>query len=122
LSALDDDDKGFAEEVRKSIFTFAHIPDRMNAIDAPKITRDVDQETLATVIAGAVAEIDTRSVEFILSNISKRMADTLREMSEDLGEVKPKECEAAMSSVVQAIRNLADSGEISLIAPSESED
>ncbi|MEN8660598.1 FliG C-terminal domain-containing protein [Marivita sp.] len=122
LSALDDDDKGFAEEVRKSIFTFCHIPDRMNAIDAPKITRDVDQETLATVIAGAVADIDTRSVDFILSNISKRMADTLREMSEDLGEVKPKECEAAMSSVVQAIRNLADSGEISLIAPSESED
>lgn len=122
LTALDEDDKGFAEEVRKSIFTFAHIPDRMSAIDVPKITRDVDQETLAKVIAGAIAEVDSRSVEFILSNISSRMADALREMSEEMKDIKPKEAEAAMSSVVRAIRALADSGEITLSMPSDTED
>ena len=52
--ALDEEDKDFAEEVRKSIFTFAHIPDRMNRIDVPKITRDLEQETLAQVIADAL--------------------------------------------------------------------
>ena len=122
LTALDEEDKGFAEEVRKSIFTFAHIPNRMNAIDAPKITRDVDQETLARVIAGAVADVDKRSVDFILSNISKRMADVLREMSEEFKDIKPKEAEAAMSAVVRAIRALADSREITLIQPAEIED
>lgn len=122
LTALDEEDKGFAEEVRKSIFTFAHIPNRMNAIDAPKITRDVDQETLARVIAGAVADVDKRSVDFILSNISKRMADALREMSEEFKDIKPKEAEAAMSAVVRAIRALADSREITLIQPAEIED
>lgn len=122
LTALDEEDKGFAEEVRKSIFTFAHIPDRMSAIDAPKITRDVDQETLARVIAGAVTEIDRRSVDFILSNISKRMADALREMSEEFKDIKPKEAEAAMSAVVRAIRALADSREITLIQPPGAED
>ncbi len=122
LTALDEEDKGFAEEVRKSIFTFAHIPDRMSAIDAPKITRDVDQETLARVIAGAVADVDKRSVDFILSNISKRMADALREMSEEFKDIKPKEAEAAMSAVVRAIRALADSREITLIQPAEIED
>ncbi|MDP4993072.1 MAG: flagellar motor switch protein FliG [Marivita lacus] len=122
LTALDEEDKGFAEEVRKSIFTFAHIPNRMNAIDAPKITRDVDQETLARVIAGAVADVDKRSVDFILSNISKRMADALREMSEEFKDIKPKEAEAAMSAVVRAIRALADSREITLIQPAETED
>ncbi len=122
LTALDEDDKGFAEEVRKSIFTFAHIPDRMSAIDVPKITRDVDQETLAKVISGAVAESDIRSVDFILSNISNRMADSLREVSEDMGEVKPKDAEAAMSTVVRAVRALADSGEIALTMPSENDD
>ncbi|GGC02445.1 flagellar motor switch protein FliG [Marivita lacus] len=122
LTALDEEDKGFAEEVRKSIFTFAHIPNRMSAIDAPKITRDVDQETLARVIAGAVADVDKRSVDFILSNISKRMADALREMSEEFKDIKPKEAEAAMSAVVRAIRALADSREITLIQSAEIED
>lgn len=122
LSALDEEDEGFAEEVRKSIFTFAHIPDRMNAIDVPKLTRDLDQDTLAQVIAGAVAERDTASVEFILSNISKRMGDALREAAEDLGSVKPKEAETAMNAVVRVIRDLADSGEITLITPSEDEE
>ena len=122
LTALDEQDRGFAEQVRKSIFTFAHIADRMNGIDVPKITRDVDQATLAQVIAGAIAEVDRRSVDFILSNISKRMADSLRESSEELNEVKPKETEAAMGAVVRAIRALADSGEISLITPADPDD
>lgn len=122
LTALDEDDKGFAEQVRKSIFTFAHIPDRLNAIDVPKITRDVDQDTLARVIAGAIAEVDRRSVDFILSNMSKRLSDALREMSEELGDVRPRDAESAMSSVVQAIRAMADSGEITLTTPPESED
>ena len=122
LTALDEEDKGFAEQVRKSIFTFAHIADRMTAIDVPKITRDVDQETLAKVISGAIADADRRSVEFILSNISKRLSDGLREMSEDLGAVTPKDAEAAMNTVVRAIRALADSGEIVLQMPTDAED
>lgn len=122
LTALDEEDKGFAEQVRKSIFTFSHIPDRMNAIDVPKLTRDVDQDTLALVIAGAASETDTQTVEFILSNISKRMADSLREAAQDLGTVKPKDAETAMNAVVRVIRNLADSGEITLITPTEEED
>ncbi|WP_439120270.1 flagellar motor switch protein FliG [Marivita sp.] len=122
LTALDEEDKGFAEQVRKSIFTFAHIADRMTAIDVPKITRDVDQETLAKVISGAIADADRRGVEFILSNISKRLSDGLREMSEDLGAVTPKDAEAAMNTVVRAIRALADSGEIVLQMPTDAED
>ncbi|MCK0151100.1 flagellar motor switch protein FliG [Marivita sp. S6314] len=122
LTALDEEDQGFAEEVRKSIFTFAHIPDRMSAIDAPKITRDVDQDTLAEAISGAVTDADRASIDFILSNISKRMADSLREASEDLGEVKPKQAEAAMGAIIRAIRELADSGEITLATPADEED
>lgn len=122
LTALDEEDKVFAEEVRKSIFTFAHIPNRMAPIDVPKITRDVEQEVLARVIAGAVAEIDTAVVDFILNNVSKRMADALREAAEDVGEVAPKDAEAAMGAVVRAVRDLADSGEITLTTPSTEEE
>ncbi|MCR9111012.1 FliG C-terminal domain-containing protein [Marivita sp. XM-24bin2] len=122
LTSLDQDDKGFAEQVRKSIFTFAHIPARMDPIDAPKITRDVDQDTLATAISGATAEADIKSVDFILSNISKRMSDNLKEMSEDLNAVSPKQAEAAMAKIVSAIRDLADNGEITLQTPLNPDD
>lgn len=122
LTALDEEDKGFAEQVRKSIFTFGHVPERMAAIDVPKLTRDLDQDTLARVIAGAETEDDKASVDFILSNISKRMADSLRETAEDLGGIKPKDAEGAMNAVVRVIRDLADSGEITLIAASEGDD
>ena len=122
LTALDEEDKQFAEEVRKSIFTFAHIPERMAAIDVPKITRDVDQDTLARVIAGAVAERDSAVVDFILSNISKRMSESLRELAEEYRDIKPKDAEAAMATVIRAVRDLADAGEITLATPSDEDE
>ncbi|MFP7572144.1 flagellar motor switch protein FliG [Marivita sp. S2033] len=122
LTALDEEDKMFAEEVRKSIFTFAHIPDRMSPIDIPKLTRDVDQEVFAQAISGAVSETDVATIEFILSNISNRMAESLREASEDLGDIKPKQAEAAMGDIVRAVRALADSGEITLRTSAEEDE
>jgi flagellar motor switch protein FliG len=122
LIALDEEDKVFAEEVRKSIFTFAHIAERMNPVDAPKITRDLGQDTLAKVIAGATTDADTAVVEFLLSNISKRMADALLELSEDYADIKAKDTEAAMAAVVNAVRDLADAGEITLNMASEDND
>jgi flagellar motor switch protein FliG len=122
LTALDEEDKVFAEEVRKSIFTFAHIAERMNPIDVPKITRDLGQDTLAKVIAGASTDADTAVIEFILSNISKRMADALRELSEEFTDIKPKDTEAAMAAVVNAVRDLADTGEITLNTNTEDDD
>lgn len=122
LTSLDQNDKVFAEKVRKSIFTFAHIPARMDPIDVPKITRDVEQNTLATAISGAASEADTKSVDFILSNISNRMSGNLKEISEDLNAVSPKQAEAAMAEIVSAIRDLADNGEITLKTPVDPDD
>lgn len=122
LVALDEEDRSFADEVRKSIFTFDHIIERMNPIDLPKITRDVPQDTLAKVIAGAASDPEKAVVEFILSNISKRMAEGLRELSEDYSGIKPKEAEDAMNAVVRAVSDLAKSGEIVLNTPSEDTD
>jgi flagellar motor switch protein FliG len=119
LVGLDEEDKDFAEEVRKSIFTFTHVPERLAPIDVPKLPRDLDQDTLAQVIAGAKTDLEKDAVDFILSNISRRMADALREASEELGTVTSKEAELAMGAVVRVVRDLADSGEIKLIMPEE---
>ena len=125
LNALDEDDADFSQRVRKAIFTFAHIPTRLQSLDAPKITRDVDQQVLTTAIAYALGSSDeglTAAAEFILSNISKRMAENLREEVSELGKVKSRDGEAAFNSVVAVIRELQSAGEITLIDPDEEDE
>lgn len=125
LTGLDEDDAEFSQRVRKAIFTFAHIPARINPVDAPKITRDVEQQVLSTALAYALgnANEDLKdAAEFILANISKRMAENMREEAAEMGKIKPKDGEAAFNEVVAAIRALQASGEITMIDPDEDEE
>lgn len=107
LQGLDEDDAAFAAEVRKAIFTFSNIPQRLDPRDIPKVTKDLDQVQLITALAFATGEME-KVVEFILGgSMSKRMAEQLREEMENVGTVKPAEGgEAAMNAVVAAIREL----------------
>ncbi len=122
LEALEETDPEFAGLVRKSIFTFAHIPERVQPNDVAKITRQVDQEDLVKALAAATSEKDAKAASFILENMSKRMAEGLREEMQELGTVKQKEGEAAMTAVVIAVRELVDAGELTLIEEEEEEE
>ncbi|MEL7100766.1 MAG: FliG C-terminal domain-containing protein [Pseudomonadota bacterium] len=116
LAGLDETDQGFATEVRKAIFTFANIPQRVATRDIPRVLRDVDQAQLVIAIAGADAAGMGAAAEFILENMSARMADQLREEAGEAGTPKPAEVEAAMANVVAAIRDLETRGELILIS------
>jgi len=119
LTGLEQTDQAFADAVRKAIFTFANIPERLEPLDVPKIIRDVDQAVIVTALAGAEAEQDRTAVEFILRNMSKRMSETLRTEAEDRGQVDTEQTEAAMSDIVAAVRDMAAGGEITLIRPKD---
>ncbi len=118
LDGLDKDDQGFAAEVRKAIFTFANIPDRIDPRDIPKILREIDQEQLVIALAGVSGPTE-RSRDFIFENMSKRMAEQLQEEVREKGDVKPADAEAAMTSIVITIRELEAAGEIFLVAADE---
>lgn len=115
LAGLEEDDKGFADEVRRAIFTFANIPARIDPRDVPKILRAVDPKQLVQAMAGAKGEAE-KSATFLLQNISQRMAAAISEEITAAGAVPLTQAEAAQSSVVAAIRALEEAGEISLIA------
>jgi flagellar motor switch protein FliG len=115
LEGLDEQDADFADQVRKAIFTFSNIATRIDARDIPKILRNVDQAKLVTALAGAKGAAE-KSVEFILSNISQRMAGSIRDEMKNLGKVKDKDAEEAQSAVVTAIREMESAGEIFLVA------
>ena len=117
LESLDAEDPRFAEGVRKAIFTFAHIPDRINPTDVPRLLRAVDQATVVTAIAFALPQADSPlapAAEFLLANMSQRMAATLRDEVEGRGRVRAKDGEAATAAIVSQIRTLVDSGELAL--------
>lgn len=122
LDGLETEDQAFAQQVRRAIFTFVNIPERVGPVDVPKIVRDVEQTVLVTAIGSASAGELGHVAEFILDNMSRRLADALREEIEERGRIKPKEGEEAMTQVVNAIRRLQAAGEITLIDPSADSD
>lgn len=122
LQGLSETDEAFASQVRRAIFTFANIPDRIEGRDISKVIRGVDQVTLVTALAGAKAEEDAKSAEFILANMSQRMAASLREEIAERSAVKDKDAEAAMTEVIIAIRGLETAGELVLKVAGEDEE
>jgi flagellar motor switch protein FliG len=117
LEGLDAEDAGFAAQVRKAIFTFANVPTRISPRDVPRIVRDVPQSALAALVAGAKGP-DRAAIEFVLENMSKRLADALRDEAGELT-VKDKDVEEAASAVVARIREMEADGAIFLTAEDE---
>jgi flagellar motor switch protein FliG len=70
---------------------------------------------LAGALAGKGAGAET--AEFLLSNLSTRMADTLREETAERSVPTQTETEAAMSAVIATIRDLERAGTIKLKPP-----
>lgn len=122
LSGLDEKDAGFATAVRKAIFTFANIPGRIAPRDIPKVMREVDQTRLVIALAGAPAAGYEATKEFVLENMSGRMADQLREEIKEAGTIKPADAEEAMSGIVNAIRDMESRGELLLIVEEDTEE
>ncbi|NQW14607.1 MAG: flagellar motor switch protein FliG [Rhodobacter sp.] len=107
-----------AEQIRRVMFTFGDIPDRVELKDVPKLVRAVDNKTLVTALAGALVS-QKEAAEFIFANMSKRLSQQLAEEVKEIGDVKPKDADAAMTKVIQGIRELEIQGELFLISPEE---
>ena len=122
LTGLDEQDQDFASLVRKAIFTFVNILERLNPVDIPKVTREVDQAVLVTALGSACEGGMEEAANFLLDNMSKRMAETIREEMQEIGKIRASDGEAAMTGVINAIRTLEAAGELSLLMPDEEED
>ena len=121
LTGLDETDMGFANAVRRAIFTFANIPKRIAPRDIPRILREVDPAQLITALAGAEAAGNGATLEYILENMSGRMADQLREDITEAGSVKPADAETAMADIVTVIRQMEQSGDLLLVIEEDEE-
>lgn len=116
LAGLDDDDAEFATEVRKTIFTWANIPARIDPRDIPRISREVEGADMVTAMAGATG-LNLPTVEFLLSGLPTRLAETMREEIDAARTISAKDAETAMANVVMVIRRMEADGDLFLIAP-----
>jgi flagellar motor switch protein FliG len=118
LDGLTARDARFADDVRRAIFTFEHIPKRVEAADVPRILRTVNQDTLIIALAAGF-QAAPLTVEFLLENMSKRMAEQLRDEASGRPAPRPEHGEPAMAAIVNAIREMEEAGDIRLIRPDE---
>lgn len=123
LESLAETDAGFAEQVRRAIFTFADIPERVTKVEVPRAIRGIENAVMVTALAFSqgLGGADAAAAEFILANMSQRMAESLREEIAERGRIRRTDGEAAQGTIVAAIREKADSGEVTLIQHEDAE-
>ena len=124
LESLGEDDPVFAGDVRKAIFTFKDIVDRLKPLDVPNCTRTIPADILNQAIAAGLAGDAAlqASAEFILENLSQRMSAQIREDVAELPPLKPDDADAAMTALTTAIRTMVDNGELALLDPDQPQD
>lgn len=114
LSHLDENEPEFADEVKRKMFTFEDIHERIEKRDIAAVVRVTEPDTLLKALAGAADNaVETR--EHILSSISSRVAEQIRADLAEQGKVKIREAEESQSAMLKVIRDLEAAGELSLI-------
>ncbi|AGC67585.1 flagellar motor switch protein FliG [Thermoclostridium stercorarium subsp. stercorarium DSM 8532] len=107
METLEIEDAELAEEIRKRMFVFEDILQLDNR-SIQRFLREVDNYQLAVALKGATEEVQN----VIFSNMSKRMAEMIKEDMEYMGPVRLKDVEEAQQKIVNIIRKLEDAGEI----------
>lgn len=107
LESLERETPDLAEEIQRLMFVFDDIV-KLDNKAIQSLLKEVDNQQWALALKGASEEIKQK----IMSNLSQRAADNLREEMEYLGTVKLSDVEAMQQQIVDVIRRLEDSGEI----------
>jgi len=107
METLEIEDTDLAEEIRKRMFVFEDILSLDNR-SIQRFLRDVENNQLAIALKGATEEVQ----KVIFSNMSKRLAEMIKEDIEFMGPVRLKDVEESQQKIVNVIRKLEDAGEI----------
>ena len=107
MESLEVEEPELADEIRKKMFVFEDIlllDDR--AIQ--RVLRDVDNADLELALKSSTEEVQN----VIFRNLSKRLAEMIKEDMDFMGPVRMKDVEEAQQKIVSDIRKLEDAAEI----------
>jgi flagellar motor switch protein FliG len=114
LTTIEERNPDLGKAIRQNMFTFEDVG-RLEPAALQKILREVDTRDLAVSLQKGSESVKTA----LLSCISKRAAETVREEISFLGSVKLREIEAAQARIIETVRRLESEGEIELNAGEE---
>ena len=109
LENLAQDDPELVEEIRRLMFVFEDI-NRLGDKDIQIVLKNVETAQWAMALKGVSSELR----EKILGNMSQRAAAMLTEEMEYLGAVRLSEVEAIQTEIVDIVRRLEETGEVTV--------
>jgi len=107
METLEIEDTELAEEIRKKMFVFEDVL-ALDDRSIQRILREVDNNELGIALKGSGEEVQN----VIFNNLSKRLAQMIKEEMEFMGPIRLKDVEEAQQKIVNIIRKLEDAGEI----------
>ena len=107
METLEIQEADLAEEIRKRMFIFEDIIN-LDSVSIQRFIREIDNSELSIALKGSTEEVK----EIIFANMSKRMAEMLKEDMEFMGPVRLRDVEEAQQKIVNVIRKLEEAGEI----------
>ncbi len=107
MDTLEIQDVELAEEIKKRMFVFEDII-TLDSTSIQRFIRDIDNKELAVALKGATDEV----ADIIYANMSKRMAEMIKEDMDFMGPVRLKDVEESQQKIVNIIRKLEEAGEI----------
>jgi flagellar motor switch protein FliG len=111
LESLDQEDTELADEIRRLMFVFDDLL-KLDDKAIQSLLKEVENNQWAVALKGANDEIRQK----VFANLSQRAAEMLKEEMEYLGPVRLSDVEAMQQQIVDTVRRLEDSGEITVAA------
>jgi len=109
IDSIRENDADLAQKIMDKMFTFEDLL-KLDNKAIQMVLKEVSSDTLVIALKGASADLK----EKILSNMSSRAAESLREDLETRGPVRLSEVEAQQKDILKLVRRLADEGQIML--------
>lgn len=109
IDAIREQDPDLAQKIMDKMFTFEDLL-KLDNKSLQMVLKEVSSDALVVALKGASQELRDK----ILSNMSSRAAEALREDLESRGPVRLSEVEAQQKEILKIVRRLADEGQIVL--------
>ncbi|MCX7741845.1 MAG: flagellar motor switch protein FliG, partial [Tepidimonas sp.] len=109
IDAIREQDPDLAQKIMDKMFTFEDLL-KLDNKSLQMVLKEVSSDQLVVALKGASQELRDK----ILSNMSSRAAEALKEDLESRGPVRLSEVEAQQKEILKVVRRLADEGQIVL--------
>ncbi|MCB1354252.1 MAG: hypothetical protein KDK03_16105 [Rhodobacteraceae bacterium] len=114
LGFLESKNEQLALEVQRTMFTFDDIATRLNSRDVSSVLREMDEEEVLKALKRGQQQ-QSATVDFIISNLARRLAERYTEDLAAMPPVPAKEGEAAQIELTKIILEMSNRGTIQLL-------